>query len=171
MAVSDTIRWNAAAFQTKSFFCNTCVVRFVSLYYLTAIRYRAGGTVPAGGSSTAPILGRKRRKSFSFKISYIFSYVHPQIFRPSAGNTALARTMTTSSNQRNDSKSNPCADPILGRNRRKTCAFKISFISYHLHPVLSDFQVFCRYCSSDQRNDSVLTPKMWAVLGFLEEQS
>ena len=84
---------------------------------------------------------------------------------------ATLRQRAQCRNQRNDSKFNPCADPILGRNRRKTCAFKISFISYHLHPVLSDFQVFCRYCISDQRNDSVLTPKMWAVLGFLEEQS
>ena len=100
-----------------------CSIRLTVL--LTAIRYRAGGTVLAGGSSAAPILGRKRRKSFSFKISFLtFSYVHPQIYRPSAGNTALACTMATNSNQRNDSKFNPCAAPILGRNRRKSVVFK-----------------------------------------------
>ena len=127
MAVSDTIRWNAAAFQTKSFFCNTCVVRFVSLYYLTAIRYRAGGTGLArgGGSHAAPILGRKRRKPLSFKRSYIFSYLPPsppdfQAFR----RHCVTRTMASSSNQRNDSKFTLLADPILGRNRRNGVVFK-----------------------------------------------
>ena len=171
MAVSDTIRWNAAAFQTKSFFCNTCVVRFVSLYYLTAIRYRAGRTVLAGGWRVVHYFGWKEKKTlFLQKILYFFLCALPdfQAFL----RHCVTRTMASNSNQQNDSKFNLCSvqTRFSVETEEKPVYSKEFFIAYNLH-VPPDFQAFRRHCSSDQRNDSVLTPKMWAVLGFLEEQS
>ena len=74
--------------------------------------------------------------------------------------------------QQNDSKFNLCSvqTRFWVETEEKPVYSKEFFITYNLH-VPPDFQAFRRHCSSDQRNDSVLTPKMWAVLGFLEEQS
>ena len=80
--------------------------------------------------------------------------------------------MASNSNQQNDSKFNLCSvqTRFSVETEEKPVYSKEFFIAYNLH-VPPDFQAFRRPCSSDQRNDSVLTPKMWAVLGFLEEQS
>jgi hypothetical protein len=76
----------------------------------------------------------------------------------------VMRTIASSSNQRNDSKFNLCS--VQTRFWVETEENPVHLKDFLLltTAVTPDFQAFRRHCNSDQRNYSVLTPKMWAVV-------